>query len=497
MRGSGILMPIASLPSKYGIGLFSKEAYQFVDWLEKAGQRYWQLLPLGPTGYGDSPYQSFSTFAVNPYFIDLDQLLKEGYITKEECLLLEVEDHSQITYEPIFYNRREIFKKAYERFARTIDVEYETFCKAQSFWLDDYALYMAIKEKFGYQSIKDWGEDIRLRKEGAMDRYQQELAEEVACYKFQQYKAYTQWLQLKEYANGKGIEIIGDLPIYVAYDSADTWAHPKLFQLDGALTPKAVAGCPPDAFATDGQLWGNPLYEWEYHQRTDYEWWTARMKQCFLLYNVVRLDHFRGFDEYYSIPYGQETARDGIWKKGPGLPFFKRLEEKLGGMKIIAEDLGFLTESVKQLVVDTGYPSMKILQFAFDSREAGDYLPCNYDKNCVVYTGTHDNDTILGWYETVSKDDLDYAREYMNLGDLKREEIPWEFIRLAMGSVANLCIFPIQDYLGLGSEARINVPSTLGNNWCWRLNGERLTQELAEKIRRLTKVFARSYNVSI
>lgn len=347
MRRSGILMPVSSLPSEYGIGAFSKEAYEFVDFLEQAGQKLWQILPLGPTGYGDSPYQSFSTFAGNPYFIDLESLVKEGWITCSECDRMDFgEDECYIDYEKMYHSRFKLLKKAFDRSGIEENADYQAFVKENEFWLEDYALYMAIKDSLGGASFLTWDEDIKLRRKEAMEEYRGRLSEEIAFYKFQQFLFAKQWFALKDYANKKGIKIVGDIPIYVALDGADTWANPELFQLDEDCTPLAVAGCPPDAFSATGQLWGNPLYRWEYHKETGYEWWMKRIAYCYKLYDILRIDHFRGFESYYSIPYGDLTAEFGHWEKGPDYDFFKTLKEKLGKKEVIAEDLGYLTPAV-------------------------------------------------------------------------------------------------------------------------------------------------------
>ena len=490
MRKSGVLLPVTGLPSRYGIGTFSKESYAFVDFLEKAGQKLWQILPLGPTGYGDSPYQSFSTFAGNPYYIDLEEFIEKGFLRREECEAADYGDEPEfVNYEKIFYSRFKLLRKAYERSNILQNRDFCRFVEENAYWLEDYCLYMAIKDSLGGGSWITWEEELKLRKPEAMERCKDTLAEEIHCYEFQQYFFQKQWMSLKQYANEKGIEIVGDIPIYVALDSADTWANPELFQLDEQCTPTAVAGCPPDAFSTTGQLWGNPLYRWEYHRETGYDWWITRIDYSFRLYDIVRVDHFRGFDEYYSIPYGAETAQNGHWEKGPGMELFHALENRLGKKKIIAEDLGFLTPSVIRLVKDTGYPGMKILQFAFDSREESDYLPHNYISNSIVYTGTHDNDTTRHWFQVLNEHDKDFAKRYMNLWD--EERACSELIRLAFASVADTCIIPIQDFLELGEEARINVPSTLGNNWKWRLLPGQLTDELAQRMRDLTRLYGR------
>jgi 4-alpha-glucanotransferase len=492
MRASGILMPIFSLPSKYGIGCFSKEAYQFVDQLKKAGQSYWQILPLGPTGYGDSPYQSFSAFAGNPYFIDLDGLVEKGLLKTSECESCDFGDNRRyINYEKIYRARFPILRKAFSRSSVKEEKAYRDFEADNTFWLEDYALYMSVKHYFGEVSWNAWDEDIRLRKPDALELYRKQLKDEIDFYKFLQYTFAQQWKKLKDYANTNGIKIIGDIPIYVAFDSADSWSRPELYQFDENEIPTSVAGCPPDGFSALGQLWGNPLYNWDYHKKTSYEWWTRRIAYCFRLYDVVRVDHFRGLDEYYSIPFGEQTAEHGRWVKGPGIDLFKALNSKLGDMDIIAEDLGYLTDSVRKLVKDSGCPGMKVLEFAFDSREKSDYLPHNYDKNCVIYTGTHDNDTIKGWYRKIPPKDRQLAIDYMGNEKTGLQDIHWDFIRLAMSSVANLAVIPIQDYLGLGSEARINTPSTVGGNWQWRLLEREITDDLLKRIAEMTFVFGR------
>ena len=490
MRESGVLLPVASLPSDYGIGCFSKEAYEFVDQLKAGGQKNWQILPLGPTGYGDSPYQSFSTFAGNPYFIDLETLIKEGLLTREECDACDFGDNAEfIDYEKIYFSRFKILRKAFERFVP--DEEFETFAEENKAWLEDYALYMAIKNSLGGISWSQWPAELKRRVPEAMEEKKKELEEEIQFIRFQQYEFTKQWTRLKKYANDQGIRIIGDIPIYVAFDSADAWANPQLFQFDEECTPIAVAGCPPDAFAATGQLWGNPLYDWEYHEKTGFAWWIQRLEYCYKLYDVVRVDHFRGFDEYYAIPYGDKTAENGKWRKGPGLELFKAVKKAMGEMSIIAEDLGYLTDSVRQLVKDTGYPGMKVLQFAFDSREERDYLPHNYEHNCVVYTGTHDNNTILGWLDEMAPEDRLLAERYLDNRYTRKEDMPWDFIRLAMASVADLAITPIQEFLCLGGEARINRPSTLGTNWKWRLLKGQITHEVTGKMYDMTKLYGR------
>lgn len=494
-RAAGILMPITSLPSEYGIGCFSKSAYDFVDWLKEAGQSYWQILPLGPTSYGDSPYQSFSTFAGNPYFISLKALVEEGVLTKEDCDKVSWGRRvDSVDYEKIYKGRYKLLRKAYENSNISENPDYQKFVAENSWWLSDYALFMAVKDQFGGVEWTKWAEDIRLRWANAMDYYRRELYFDIEFQQYMQFKFYEQWMKLKKYANEKGIQIIGDIPIYVAMDSADTWAHPELFQLDEENVPVAVAGCPPDGFSATGQLWGNPLYNWEVHRNSGYEWWIKRISNCFRLYDVVRIDHFRGFDEYYAIPYGDKTAENGWWEKGPGIDLFRAISARLGDREIIAEDLGYMTDSVKQLVEESGYPNMKVIEFAFDERDTGnasDYLPHNYPRNCVVYTGTHDNETLFSWLEDITPAERRQVREYLNNFRDSGKELCQDLICLVMRSVANLCIIPMQDYLGLDNSARMNQPSTLGKNWKWRLKEGQFTKELQKEMKTLAVRYGR------
>lgn len=493
MRRSGVLLPIASLPSEYGIGCFDKCAYQFVDALAKAGQTYWQILPMGPTGYGDSPYQSFSTFAGNPYFISLEELVEKGYLERRECEeAAEGTDSKYIRYDVIYKKRFSLLHKAFNRSKIETNPDFNTFIQENVDWLPDYALFMAIKDSKKGQSYLEWEDDIRLREATAMVSYKNKLLDDVNFYQFLQYEFSCQWKKLKAYANEKGVRIIGDIPIYVALDSADTWAHPELFQFDKEGKPVCVAGCPPDAFAKTGQLWGNPLYDWEEHKKHNYSWWAERIRNCGKWYDMVRIDHFRGFDEYYAIPYGDKTAEHGTWEPGPGMELFRTLKEELGELSIIAEDLGFLTDSVRLMLKESGFPGMKVLQFAFDSREDSDYLPYRYDKNSVVYTGTHDNSTTFGWWDELAKQDKDVALRYMNRGRFtSRKKLTWDLICLAMSSVSDLCIIPAQDYLCLPNTARINTPSTIGINWQWRMKKGAFDDKLCEKIFRMTKLYGR------
>lgn len=492
MRASGVLMGISSIPSEYGIGCFSKEAYDFVDILEKAGQRYWQILPLGPTGYGDSPYQSCSTYAGNPYFIDLEELIKEGLLTKEECDSCNWgEDPVYVDYEKIYNYRFPLLHKAYERADLQKDQQYQAFVREYQIWLKDYALYMAIKNNQEGKSWMDWPKELQDRNSGYVRKAEKELEEEVGFYCFLQYLFEKQWRKLKKYANKKGIQIIGDVPIYVALDSADVWAHPKMFQIGEDYSPVAVAGCPPDAFSATGQLWGNPLYDWKRHKETGYAWWIQRMTYCMERYDVARIDHFRGFDEYYSIPYGDETAEKGHWEEGPGLELFEVLKKNVPNLQVIAEDLGFLTDSVVKLVKDTGFPGMKVLQFAFDGSEDSSYLPHKYEKNCVVYTGTHDNETTKGWLEGLQGHDNEFVRAYINCYDKPVNDCVWGLIRTALSSVADLAVIPIQDYLCLDNEARMNAPSTLGLNWKWRLKKGQIADVTVYTMGELNRIYGR------
>ena len=495
-RTAGILLPVSSLPSKYGIGCFSQSAYDFVDWLRDAGQTYWQILPLCPTSYGDSPYQSFSTFAGNPYFISLEALIEEGVLTEAECAAADFgEDPGRVDYEKLYQARYPLLRKAYERSRIAENPDYRAFVEENHWWLEDYALFMAVKGRFGGAPWTEWAEDIRLRWGNALDYYRRELYFDIEFQQYLQFQFFRQWHALKAYANRQGIEIIGDIPIYVAMDSADTWAHPELFQLDQQNLPVAVAGCPPDGFSATGQLWGNPLYRWEYHRKTGYAWWLSRLSHCFRLYDVTRIDHFRGFDEYYSVPYGNDTAIGGHWEQGPGMDLFRRAEEILGRHEVIAEDLGYVTDSVRQPVRDSGFPGMKVLEFAFDARDTGsanDYLPHNYSENCVAYTGTHDNETLTGWLHSITPEERQAVRDYLCDNRTPQRELYRPLIALVMRSAARICVIPMQDYLGLNNRCRMNRPSTVGTNWLWRLQSDVLTPALQEEIRRFTVRYGRA-----
>lgn len=484
-------MPISSLPSPYGIGTMGEAAREFVDFLAAGGQSCWQILPVGPTSYGDSPYQSFSSYAGNPYFIDLDQLARQGLLEAEEYRNLNWgDDPASVDYGLLYQNRYPVLRRAC---ARLLDKEreaFEVFCREEAEWLEDYALFMALKGRYGGASWFQWPAPERLREPDAVEAARHALAGEMKFWKGVQYLFFQQWSALKEYANGKGVSIIGDLPIYVAGDSADVWSDPDQFQLDDQGNPTEVAGCPPDGFSADGQLWGNPLFDWEKMKEDGYRWWLRRVAAQFRIYDTLRIDHFRGFEAYYAIPAGDDTAKNGRWRPGPGMDFFRRVNETLGDKDIIAEDLGFLTEGVRQLLRDTGYPGMKVLEFAFDSRDTGsDYLPHCYTPHCVVYAGTHDNDTIQGWMENAPRKDVAFAKEYLRL--TTREGYHWGMMRGAWASVADLAVMQMQDVLGLGSEARMNTPSTLGTNWKWRALPGSYDAKLAKRLHREMKVYQR------
>ena len=490
MRTSGVLMPISSLPSPYGIGTMGKAARKFVDFLKKGGQKYWQILPICPTSYGDSPYQSFSSFAGNPYFIDLEILCKDKLLTKKECESYDWGgSESYVDYGIMYVSRYALLRKAYERFVKDIPQSYWDFCNEQREWLDEYALFMALKDVNNGISWLEWPEEYKNRYLDALNAAREQYADNINFYKMLQYLFFKQWNELKAYANENGISIIGDVPIYVAMDSADVWANPDQFYLDEARNPIDVAGCPPDAFAADGQLWGNPLFRWDAMRNDGYAWWTKRVAAMSKLYDIVRIDHFRGFDSYYAIPADHDTARFGEWRQGPGMDLFRVLEQKLGKLPIIVEDLGFLTPSVHQLLRDSGFPGMKVIQFAFDSREGSDYLPHNYPTHCVVYTGTHDNDTSMGWMKSAPKESVKFAKEYLNL--TKEEGYNWGMMRGAWASVADMAIVPIQDLIGIGSEARINTPSTLGDNWKWRATADQIDNKLATRLYKYTQMYGR------
>lgn len=490
MRSSGVLLHISSLPSPYGVGTLGREAYAFVDFLKRAGQTYWQILPVGPTGFGDSPYQPFSSFAGNPYFIDLDALRREKLLTREELEAANAErDPCAVDYDALYHKRFPLLRLAYARFIEKLPSDFFDFCRSESAWLHDYALFMAIKDAKGGAPFETWEDGLKFRRKAAIDRAERKLGREIGFYKFLQYTFMKQWNALRAYANENGVRIIGDLPIYVSRDSADVWANPRDFLLDENLAPKLVSGCPPDAFSADGQLWGNPVYDWKYQRAHGYDFWCRRIARQAAFYDVLRIDHFRGFESFYAIPAENDTARGGVWEKGPGMSLFNAIKKKVGDLPIIAEDLGYITPAVARLLHDSCYPGMKVLEFAFDSREESNYLPHTYkNANSVVYVGTHDNDTAEGWMRTAAPDDVAYAKRYLNL--TTHEGYAWGFIRGAAATVSDTAIYTMQDLLSLGSEARMNTPSTTGGNWTWRM--EKLpSAALAKKLYRLTADFGR------
>ena len=535
-RACGVLLPVSSLPTAYGIGGFSKEADAFIDLLARAGQSYWQVLPLGPVGKGDSPYQSYSTFAGNPYFIALDRLQDDGLLTAAECREAEevaeaaekaakqaAEDTTEsaaeqaaeaaeaetehaaedaesteaepanaamyVDYEHVRKMHGAALQKAYDHFRqREKPDDYDDFLRRTAEWLPDYALFMAILEAEEDRPWNTWPDPLKKRDAAALDAFREAHADEIGFIYFQQYEFDRQWNDLKKNAHSRGIRIIGDIPIYVSMDGADAWSEPKLFQMDENFVPTAVAGCPPDVFSADGQLWGNPLYDWTYQKKTGYAWWIRRLARMQELYDVVRLDHFRGFHDYWSVPYGAPTAASGHWEEGPGLDLFRAAKKQLGKLEVIAEDLGLLSDGVVKMVKKSGYPGMKIIEFAFDSDNDNPYLPFCYDKNCVVYTGTHDNDTAAGWLQAIDRKTRQHLNRYVG----HRVHDPKDLIRLAMASTADLCIIPIQDWLGLGSEARINTPGTCGDNWRWRLLPGQFTEKTADEMAEMADTYARS-----
>lgn len=491
-RVSGVLMPITSLPSPYGIGTIGKEARKFADFLKNAGQSIWQILPVGPTSYGDSPYQSFSTYAGNPYMIDLDTLVAEGLLTKRQINKYYWGDNDEeIDYGAIYYSRFEVLKIAYDKYMEGDNKRaFNSFKRKNAKWVKDYALYMAVKKSFDNKAWPEWeDEGIRLRDPKAINRYTRKFSKEIDFWKWIQFEFYKQWEDFRAYVNGLGIKLLGDMPIYVAMDSADTWANPEVFWLDEERRPVCVAGCPPDYFSATGQLWGNPLYNWDYLKSTGYKWWMDRIAAADKLFDITRIDHFRAFDTYYAIPFGSENAINGEWKIGPGIDFFNVMRRTLGDIAIVAEDLGELFDSVKQLLEDSGYPGMKVLEFAFADDETNSFLPHNYDHNCVVYTGTHDNDTVMGWYSQAKGWEKKHCDQY--LGIQPGDEVNWKFIEEAYKSVADYAIIQMQDILGLGSEARINVPSTLGGNWAWRIKKDAVTKDIAKRLYTLSKTYSR------
>lgn len=486
MRRSGILMHISSLPSSYGIGSMGKSAYDFVDFLKDAGQSVWQLLPINPTGYGDSPYQALSTFAGNPYFVDLNRLVSEGLLTRDEIKKCDFgNDKTHVDYGKLNEGRMPLLQIAFERFD-VKDEDFLRFIEEKKWWLEDYALFMALKEQNGGLPWTEWEEGIRMRDEAVLEEYKYKLRKKCLFHYFVQYKFFEQWEQLHEYAKKNGVSIIGDVPIYVPMDSADVWSNPGMFQLDEKLAPTIIAGCPPDAFSADGQRWGNPIYDWEKMEKDNFSWWIKRLEAASQFYDTVRIDHFRGIESYWAIPADEETAINGEWRKGPGMKLIRAIKEALPKAEFIAEDLGFLTPEVIAMQKESGFPGMKILQFAFDSREPGNYLPYTYLPDSVCYTGTHDNETLVQWKGEITEEDLQSAREYMQIGE--KDNLCKEMLRLGMNCVSNLFVAQLQDYLQLDAWARMNKPSTLnGENWTWRAKKSEISKALAKEIYTLTK----------
>ncbi len=489
-RSSGILMPISSLPSRHGIGTMGKAAYDFADFLHKSGQRYWQILPLGPTGYGDSPYQSFSTFAGSPYYIDLDMLIQDGLLREDEvCGISWGEDPRHVDYGQIYQSRFQVLKEAKKRGWARDRTKIDAFAAENSRWLPDYALFMALKRHFDMKPWTEWEDDIRRRKPEAVAKYGEMLREDTELFIYIQYLFFEQWTKLKAYINGLGIGIIGDIPIYVALDSADAWAEPEFFQLDEEKLPVEVAGVPPDAFSEDGQLWGNPLYDWEKMKTDGFGWWIRRIDGAGKLYDVIRIDHFRGLASYWAVPYGEKTAINGRWRRGPGADLINVLKGWFCSLEFIAEDLGCATPDVAALLKGSGFPGMKVLEFAFDPSELSAYLPHAYGENCACYTGTHDNSPLTLWREEASPAEIAFCERYLGLNEA--EGFNWGVIRGGMGSVARLFVAQMQDYLELGAGCRTNTPSTLGGNWQWRLYPDELTDGLAERIYETTRIYGR------
>lgn len=490
-RGAGILLSISSLPTEYGIGTLGADAYEFVDLLVEAKQKYWQVLPVGPTSFGDSPYQSFSAFAGNPYFIDLNTLVSEGLLEKEEIASYNWgTDPTDVDYAVMFENRFTVLKQAFMKSGHRNKKEYKSFIKENAFWIEDYSFYMALKFHFDNNEWLLWDEDIRFREKAALKRYKEELAEEIDFWKFCQYKFFQQWEKLKSYANAKGIRIIGDIPLYVSMDSADVWVHGRLFELDERKQPIHVAGVPPDCFSADGQRWGNPLYDWKAMEAENFGWWEERMKSSAKLYDVIRIDHFIGIVRYYSIPASCSTARVGRWRKGPGAKLTNVIKQAVGDADIIAEDLGTVVPSVRRLINRTGWPGMKILEFGFDGNITNEHLPHNFTSpNLIVYGGTHDNETIAGFFADKKKRELKFVKKYLNIE--KKKQIPSGLIRCAYASVAGTAIFQLQDILELDNRARMNLPSTVGNNWRWRMFPGQFKREHARKLRKLAETYGR------
>lgn len=502
-RASGILLHISSLPSRFGIGDLGESAYRFADFLASSGQHLWQVLPLGPTGYADSPYQCLSAFAGNSLFISPEKLLEDGFLDAGDLRDVPTFPLCRVDYSLVIDFKMRLLRRSFACFERKASGSereiFEAFCQENAWWLDAYSLFMALKEAHALTAWYTWEEDIRRREPQSLIRWQERLRRGIECHKYLQYQFFKQWSQLKRYCHEREIRLIGDMPLFVALDSVEVWSHPEMFYLDEQGKPLVVAGVPPDYFSETGQLWGNPIYRWEEMARNGYSWWVQRLRMAYRLVDIVKLDHFRGFEKYWEVPSGQTTAVKGRWVSGPGADLFERVQQALGQTPIIAEDLGTITPEVEALRERFGFPGMRVLQFAFSGDPRSVHLPHNYIRNCVVYTGTHDNNTTVGWFRGEDVKDTTQSREERErevrfalryLGSDGRE-INWDFIRLALMSVADTAIIPLQDVLGLGSEARMNTPGRIEGNWCWRFTFEMLTDEIRSKLKELTTIYGR------
>ncbi|MBD2627516.1 4-alpha-glucanotransferase [Trichormus variabilis] len=494
-RSSGILLHPSSFPSRFGIGDLGLEAYRFIDFLKNSYQQYWQVLPLGPTGYGNSPYMCYSAMAGNYFLISPEKLVDEGLLTEDDFGNLPNFPADKVNFEQVIPIKVNLLIKACEKFKNhATDFQkkaFNDFCRTKGYWLDNYALFMALKDAQNGASWNTWEPELAKREPAALAQITQKLEQEIFYYKFIQYEFFRQWSELKSYANQNGIDIIGDIPIYVAHDSADVWANPDIFALDEETGKVALmAGVPPDYFSATGQLWGNPVYKWEELQKQDFKWWVQRFEAMLDYVDIIRIDHFRGFEAYWAVPQGEETAINGEWIEAPGIAFFEVIKQKLGKLPILAEDLGIITPPVEALRDQFEFPGMKVLQFAFGSDPGNPFLPFNYPRNAVVYTGTHDNDTTVGWFNTAN----DYEKQnlLLYLGSISPDGIHWDLIRLALSSIANQAIIPLQDVLGLGNQARMNYPSTAEGNWDWRYQGGVLSGELCDRLKNLTKLYGRA-----
>lgn len=494
-RASGILLHPTCFPSRFGIGDLGQEAYRFIDFLYDSYQQWWQVLPLGPTGYGNSPYLAYSALAGNPLLISPEKLQEEGLLSEADLSNLEELPDERVDYDLVVQTKMPLLKKASDKFQEQTSAqrqeEFQHFCTSHAYWLDDYALFMAIKEDQDGASWHTWPEAIAKRQPEAIEEWTSRLGGAIAYHKFLQFEFFRQWKELKNYANERGIKIFGDIPIYVAHDSADVWAHPEIFRLNEETGEAALmAGVPPDYFSETGQLWGNPVYNWEQLEKTDFKWWVQRFQGMLDYVDIMRIDHFRGFESYWAVPQGETTAINGQWIEAPGEAFFKLLGEKLGKLPIVAEDLGIITPAVEALRDKFEFPGMKIIHFAFDSERDNPYLPYNYSPNSIVYTGTHDNNTTVGWYEGRTPEEQMRVSEY--LGCVESEGIHWSLIRLALGSVSNQAIFPLQDLLGLGGEAKMNTPSQAEGNWSWRYRSGDIDSSLSDRLKHLTYLYGRA-----